>query len=1083
MKLILIAVLQLFGLTLIAQENNYSSRVLDTDRQPIPYAAVYEEGTQNYATTDENGYFTLSTSSENFILQISSIGYKTLNLTVSNGQMPVELILNPSQEQLDEVVVTALGIEKAKQALVSAVSTVSSDKLVTVPQTNLVNALAGQVAGVQITNGSSGVGSSSRIIIRGENSLSGNNQPLFVVDGVPISNEQITSDLVNNGALQEVDYGNGSSEFSPDDIQSISILKGAGSAALYGTRGANGVVLITTKRGNRVKGFGVSINSNFTVETLLTLPDYQNVYGLGSNGAYAFQDGKGAGIGDGGISSYGPRLDAGLLIPQFDSPSVDINGNPVRGGDVIVRQFPDGSFTEITPTPWVARPDNVRNFFETGITYQNNIAISNSGDNGSSRLSYSNLRNEGILPNTDLKRDGIALSLDQTLHKKLRVNAFVNYINTRSSNRPNLGYGYENPLYGFNWTGRQTNIASFRDYWQAGQTGRQHFDINYLWLTNPYLTLFENTNSFNKNRVLGNVSATYEFSDKLSLKVRSGLDTYNDDREFRRAVSTNANPFGSFRKDNVRFTELNLDFLITYSNTLNEDWNYTLTAGANRLDQKINYSFSEASQLALPEIYTLANSRGPLLGNSENLNKRINSIYGTANFDYRNELYLDLTYRNDWSSTLPQGNNSFGYYSAGLSYILSKSLELPDAISFFKFRFSAASVGNDTAPFQNTQTFLLNGNYGSNFRVTNESVLKNTNLKPERLDAYEGGIEAWFLNGTLQFEGSVYQNVSKDQIISRPVSNASGFSSFNENGGKIRTRGLELMLSASPIKTSDFAWNSSVNFSTFRSVVTELPTGVDQFVTATASVFSGSGGSNTVFFIAREGGQVGDMYGTGFVQINGQNLYDANGLPVQDATLRKLGNYNPDFSLGFNNSFSFKSFDLTILFDWRQGGTIVSRIKALGSTSGVLQETLLGREGGSDSTMFVDGNGIVGEGVVNVGTAENPQYVPNTTAVAASTFNNAFFDRGNETSALYDASYVKLRQLSIYYTFPERIAQTIGVHNLKLGLIGSNLLLFTENPHFDPELNAFQERNIVYGVEDFSYPSTRSYGVSLKTNF
>ncbi len=1083
MKPILIAVLQLFVLALFAQKNTYSSRILDGDQLPIPYAAIYEEGTQNYTTSDENGYFEFTTQSRDFTLQITSIGYQPLTVQVVNGRLPMELVMAASQEQLDEVVVTALGIEKDKRALVSAVSTVSSDKLVTVPQTNLVNGLAGQVAGVQITNGSSGVGSSSRIIIRGENSLSGSNQPLFVVDGVPISNEQITSDLVNNGALQEVDFGNGSSEFSPDDIASISILKGAGSAALYGARAANGVVLITTKRGNRAEGFGVSINSNFTIETLLTLPDYQNVYGLGSNGAYTFQDGTGAGIGDGGISSYGPRLDAGLLIPQFDSPSVDVNGNPVRAGDVISRRLPDGSFTSITPTPWEARPDNVRNFFETGITYQNNIAISNTSEKGSTRLSYSNLRNEGILPNTDLKRDGIALSLHQVLSDRLQINTFVNYINTRSGNRPNLGYGYENVLYGFNWTGRQTNIESLRDYWQTGQTGRQHFDINYLWLTNPYLTLFENTNSFDKNRVLGNVSATYDFSDHLSLKIRAGLDTYNENREFRRAVSTNANPFGSFRKDNVRFRELNTDFLFTYKNNFNEDWRYTLTTGANRLDQKINYSFAEASQLAIPEIYTLANSRAPLLGNSENLSKRINSIYGTANFAYQNELYIDFTYRNDWSSTLPDGSNSFSYYSAGLSYIASNALELPKELSYLKFRLSAASVGNDTDPFQDTQTFQLNGNYGSNFRVTNERVLKNTNLKPERLDAYEFGIEAWFLNGRIQFEGSAYQNVSKDQIISRPISNATGFNSFNENGGKIRTRGLELMLSASPIKTTNFSWNTSVNFSSYRSVVTELPSGVDQFVTATANVFSGSGGSNTVFYIAREGGRVGDMYGTGFVQIDGQDLYDANGLPVQDANLRKLGNYNPDFTLGFNNSFSYKNFDFTILFDWRQGGTIVSRIKALGSTSGVLKETLLGREGGSENTLFVDGNGVVGQGVVNVGTPENPQYVPNTKAVAASRFNNAFYDRGNESSALYDASYVKLRQLSIYYTFSERIAKAIGVKNLKIGLIGSNLLLFTENPHFDPELNALQERNIVYGVEDFSYPSTRSFGISLKTNF
>lgn len=1075
----------LFFLCFLANaQTNVSGTIYNTtDNTTIPFVNIVVVNTTIGTTSDENGNFSITIPPGNNQLRFASIGFTTETLRIDKEEQALLIYLQEATTSLDEVIVTALGIEKERQALVSAVSTVSADQLTTVSQTNLVNSLAGQVAGVQITNGSSGVGSSSRIIIRGENSLSGSNQPLFVVDGVPISNEQITSDLVNNGALQEVDFGNGSSEISSDDIASISILKGAGSAALYGARAANGVVLITTKRGNRAKGFGVSINSNFTVETLLTLPDYQNEYGVGSNGQYSFVNGVGAGINDGGISSYGPRLDSGLLIPQFDSPSVDINGNPVRGGDVLARTFPDGSFTDITATPWVSRPDNVKDFFRTGITYQNNIAISNTGDSGSARLSYSNLRNEGILPNTDLKRDGIAVSLDQQLNEKLSLNTFLNYINTRSGNRPNLGYGYENVLYGFNWTGRQTDISALKNYWQAGQEGRQHYDINYLWLTNPYLTLNENTNSFIKNRLLGNVSATYKFSDKLNFKIRTGIDNYNENREFRRAVSTNANPFGSYREDNIRFTEMNTDFLLTFNDKINDSWKYTITAGANRFDQKIHYAYAEASQLALPSIYTLANSRAPLLGNSENFDKRINSVYGTANASYENQLYLDFTYRNDWSSTLPEANNSFGYYSAGFSYIASNSFELPDAISFLKLRFSAASVGNDTDPFQNNQTFLLNGNYASNFKVTNENVLKNTNLKPERLDAYEAGLEAWFLKGRIQFDASVYQNVSKDQIISRPVSNSSGFASFNENGGKIRTRGIELMLSASPIKTSDFQWNTSVNFSAFKSVVTELPQGVDQFVTATASVFSGSGGSNTVFFIAKENGRVGDMYGTGFVQVDGKTLYGSNGLPIQDGTLRLLGNYNPDFSMGFSNNFKYKNFDLTVLFDWRQGGTIVSRTKALGSTSGVLKETLLGREGGSATTQFVDGNGIIGEGVVNIGTAENPQYVPNTTAVAASTFNNAFYDRGNEASSLYDASYLKLRQVSIYYTFSKATATSLGVENLKLGLVGSNLLLFTENPHFDPELNAFQERNIVYGVDDFSYPSTRSFGVSLKTNF
>ncbi|MCM4157957.1 SusC/RagA family TonB-linked outer membrane protein [Gramella sp. AN32] len=1072
MKLFMTAIALLSTMIMEGQIQSYEAFVLDINGEPVAFALIQELETENHATTDKNGKFSFNTNSKNFTIRISSIGIQPVEIKIINGNFPEQIIVQRSYEALDEVIVTALGIEKERQSLVSSVTEIDSEKLTDVTAPNVVNSLAGQVAGVQITNGSSGVGSSSRIVIRGENSLGGSNQPLFVVDGVPINNEQITSDLVNNGALQEVDYGNGASEISPDDIASISVLKGAGSAALYGARAANGVILINTKRGKNNRGFGVSTNSSFTIETLLTLPDYQNVYGGGSNGEYAFENGIGAGINDGGISSYGPRLDQGLLIPQFDSPSVDINGNPVRGGDVIARTFPNGSFTEITPTPWVSRPDNVRDFFETGVTYQDNIAISSGWEEGSARLSYSSLRNEGILPNTDLKRDGISIRLEQELSQDFRINTFLNYINTRSGNRPNLGYGYENVMYGFNWTGRQTNISSLRDYWQAGQEGVQHFDFNYLWLTNPYLSLYENTNSFDKNRVLGNLSATYDITDKLSLKIRAGIDTYNDDREFRRAVSTNRNPQGTYREDNVNFEELNTDFLLSYADSFDENWNYTITAGGNRFDQHIKYQFAEASQLALPGIYTLANSATPLKGDSQNFEKRINSLYGTGNLSYKDQVYLDLTFRNDWSSTLPADNNSFAYYSAGFSYVISNMLEIPEAISFLKIRGSVASVGNDTDPYQNAQNFLFNQNYGSNFRVTNETVLKNINLKPERLNAYEAGLEAWFFDGRLQTDFSAYQNVSIDQIISRPISPTSGFLNYNVNGGEVRTRGFEAAISGEIIQAQDFSWKSSLNYSTYESEVTELPEGVTQFVTGTADVFGGSGGSNSVFYIAREGGKVGDMYGTGFVEIDGETLFNSNGLPVQDGTLKLLGNYNPDFIMGFNNSFSFKNFNLNILFDWRKGGTIVSRTKALGSTSGVLEETLEGRE-----------NGVVGDGVTNVGTPENPQYEPNTTPVPASRFYNNFYDRGNEASALYSASYVKLRQLSLYYSFSDKFVKSIGFQSLKLGFVGSNLLLFTENPHFDPELNALQGRNIVYGVEDMSYPSTRSFGMSLKTQF
>ncbi len=1071
MKYFLLALLQVGTLLCNGQTFVYKSRLVNESGEPVPFATIKVTDTQTVTSSTETGEFSFPENRKDFEIEISSVGFQTKRVTVTNGVIIPVIALQASSEELSELVVTALGIEREKQSLASSVSIIEGKDLTEVPLTNLVNSLAGQVAGVQITNGSSGVGSSSRIVIRGENSLSGGNQPLFVIDGVPISNEQISSNLTNNGRLQEVDYGNGGAEIGLEDIASITVLKGAGSAALYGTRAANGVVLITTKRGGSKKGMGLSINSAVTVEDLLTLPDYQDVYGGGSNGQYSFQNGIGAGVNDGGISSYGPKLDEGLLIKQFDSPSVDVNGNPVRGGDVISRTRPDGSFTEITPTPWIARPNNVRDFFETGVTNQNNIALSTSGDRGSSRISYSNLNNKGILPNTGLNRDGIALSLDQLIGSKFSLNTFVNYINSRSKNRPNMGYGYENVMYGFNWTGRQTDISSLKDYWQAGQSGIQHYDFNYLWLTNPYLTLYENTNSFNKNRVLGNMSANYDISSKLSLSLRTGLDTYADKRKIKRAVSTNSNPFGSYREDNVNFKEQNTDLLLTYKEQDAGDFKYYLSLGANRFDQSIEYSYTEASQLALPGIYSLTNSRSPLVGESLQFLKRINSIYTNGNVGFKNMLFLDLTFRNDWSSTLPAEANSFGYYSAGLSYAISNMFALPEVISYLNLRLSAASVGNDTNPYQNAQTFRFNQNYGPQFRVTNETVLKNASLKPERLNALEAGFQLWMLNDRIQLDVSAYQNTSIDQIISRPISNSSGFANFNVNGGEVRTRGLEALLSAELIRKSSFTWQSSVNFSQYCSVVTRLPEGVNQFVTGVANVFGGSGGSNTVFYIARENGRVGDMYGSGFVQVDGKTLYGANGLPVQDGTLRLLGNYNPDFAIGFNNKFTYKALSVNVLMDWRQGGTIVSRTKALGSTSGVLEETLVGRE-----------DGVIGDGVVNTGTADNPVYVPNTTKVPASQFYNNFFDRGNEASALYDASYVKIRQVGLYLNCNE-LAQKLKMQSLKLGLIGSNLFLFTENPHFDPELNGMQETNQVYGVEDFSYPSTRSFGLSIKTEF
>ncbi len=1067
-------IILLFTISSFSQSMEYSSTVLDIENsQPIPGATIQVKGTDTYAVTNSSGVFVINLPSPEATLVVRALGFSPQEIMANISQPMTSISLKASTEQLNDVVVTALGIKREKEELGYSVSELNTKALTDIPVPNVTNSLAGQVAGVQVTNGSSGVGSSSRIVIRSENSLSGTNQPLIVVDGVPMNNDLITSDLENTEqGIQEVDFGNGLAEISPDDISSITVLKGAGAAALYGSRSGNGVIVINTKRGAEQPGWGVSTSSSVTFETPLVMPQYQNVYGGGAGGEFAYDDGLDAGPGggknDGGIRSFGPQMN-GQLITQYDGVSFDANGNAVRGGDIIARNV-NGTLNPITPTPWTAQPDNVRDFFQTGVTYQNNVAISAANDKSAFRISYNNLSNTGMLPNTDLQRNGITVSGSQKLTERFSANVFANYINSQSSNRPNLGYGSENVMYIFNWMGRQNNTENLKDYWQAGQEGLEQYNFNYQWMDNPYLTMFENTNSFDKDRLIGNGALTYDFSEKLSLRLRSGIDYYKDQRQFRRAFSSKRWINGAYREDDIIFKEINTDLLLSYTDKINRNWGYTISGGGNRMDQSIENKATQAGQLSVPDIYNFENSKIPLEIVQYNAEKRINSLYGIGQINYQRGLYLDLTYRNDWSSTLPAGDQSFGYYSGSLSYVIGRFHKLPGWLSYAKARFSAASLGNDTRAYQLENTLRFNRNYGSSPLVTNNSTLLNSGLKPERLVTYEAGAELWFFKNRIMLDAAVYQNTNSDQIVRLPASAASGYQERVVNGGVVRSRGLELMLQATIVEKANFRWTSSANFTRSKATVEELPTGIDQYVIGYSQIYSGGG--NQVFYIVKEGGQVGDMHGTGIKQHNGRDVYDVNGIPVRDGELQLLGNYNPDFIVGFNNQFKYKNISFGFVIDWRQGGTIVSRTKSLGLSSGVLEESLEGREGG-----------IVGDGVVNTGTSDNPVWVENTTAISAVDYYNQYNNRGNEATQLYDASYVKLRQVSLYYALPNKWAKVIGFQRISVGVIGSNLLLFTENPHFDPELSAMQGRNFAYGVDDMSMPSARSWGFSLKTQF
>lgn len=1058
MKKSIVAFLLAFTVSIIGYSQvTFTGQVVDENNMPLPGASVVVKGASIGAATDFDGNFEIELPQGGETLIISYIGYIPQELETV-GQTSATVILQPDSQQLDEVVVTALGIEREKKSLGYASQELNNDDVVEAREPNLLNSMSGKVAGLQITNSPSGLGGSARVTIRGDASLNINgNSPLFVVDGTPISNEIVGS---SGSGTQSVDYGNGAAEINPQDIESMNVLKGPAAAALYGARAANGAIIITTKKG-RSQGsrLGVSFNTGVTIENVLMLPDWQNEYGQGNNQQFAFVDGSGSGIADGVDESWGPRLDTGLLIPQFDSPRAD----GTRGGDTFVSDAP------ITPTPWVSNPDNTKDFFETGITKTNSIAISKSGEMGNMRLSFQNLDQEGTLPNTDLERNSLNFSGSLNVSEKVKVNANINYVKTDSDNRPAVGYGTESIMYLFIWYGRQLNTNNLRDYWQPGLEGVQQFNYNYNYHDNPYFTMYENTNAQDKDRIFGNISLTYDINDNWKLLLRSGRDFYRDFRERKRAFSTQRFPFGTYQEDNIFFEESNTDFLLSYDKTFNEKWNVNISGGGNILRQKQDFTKSVAPQLINPGVYSFNNSRQAVQVSSNNYEKRINSLYGYARFAYDSKIFLDLTGRNDWSSTLPSDNNSYFYPSATLSAIASDIFKMPEWVTFAKVRAAYAEVGNDTDPYR-LRSFYQNERPfdGSTPILTESSLIPNANLKPEITSSYEFGLDLRFFQSRMNFDLTYYDSSTKNQIINISTDIASGYSSQLINAGEVRNYGFEAIASFVPVLTDNFKWTSTFNFSANQSEVKDLG-GVNFTLTS----------ANGAFIQAREGGSISAIYGRGFQRVEdpnseffGQKIVNNQGIPIRTDDLVYQGDYAPDFTLGFQNTFRYKNVDFGFLLDTRQGGIVVSRTKTIGSTSGQLMETLEGRE-----------TGIVAEGVVNTGTSENPVYVPNTTNVDARTYNNRFYERDNVEAAKYDASYTKLREVTLGYSFPKKITDRLPISNARFSLTGRNLLLWTDNPHFDPEVVGVSGGTLQPGIENMSYPSTRSFTFNLQVNF
>lgn len=1064
----LLLVLTLFILNIVNAQETITGTVTDTYGNSIPYVNIVLSGTLTGSTTNEDGIYTINVPSLSGAIEFSVLGYETQVIPINNRNT-INVTLNDSSEILDEVVLTALGLKRETKELGYVVQSLDAKGVTEVKSVNFLDNLSGKLAGVTINQGATGVGSSSKITIRGEASFS-NNNPLFIVDGVPINNNSVFN-FTNEAAagFQEIDFGNGAMEVNPDDIAEVSVLKGPSAAALYGTRASNGVIIIETKSGKNSKGLGVSYNTSFFVDSAFQLPDFQNEYGQGNSGEFAFVDGLGGGTNDLITYSWGPRLDVGNLIPQYDSPVTLPDGTVVRGGDTALYNG-----IAITPTEFKSNPDNLKNFYETGTTLINNIAISNGFDTGSFRLSFTDLRSESIIPGVDLDRQTISARLNFQPIDKLRINSSISYINSGSDNRPSNGYGSENANYSLvAWGPRSLNIENLKNYWQPGLEGIQQYSYNYTFFDNPYFILNENRNSFNRDRVFGNFSASYDISDHITASIRTGMDYSSELRQLRRAYSSNRFANGGYAEHDVFYREVNTDFLINYTNQFN-DFNIDVSLGGNRLDQKAFTSQSQTTSLAQPGIFSLSNAASPIEVFEFESNKRINSFYGLAKIGYKDFLFLDVTGRNDWSSALATpfsvDNTSFFYPSVSSSFIVSKVVNLPEVISFAKLRASWAQVGNDTDPYQTTGAFVAQTPFNGQPTFSNSNTIANADLVPELTSSFEVGADLRFFNDQLRFDVSYYNALTKDQIISLPIGISSGYTQQVVNGGKVRSKGLEVIVGVSPIISQNFKWNSTLNFSTNRSTVESLPQDKGRLTLAYSRIYDSQ--NQTVFLQAEEGGRVGDLYGTGYLKNeNGDFILTDEGRYIPDNELQKLGNYNPDFMLGFNNQFNYKNWNMGFLLDWRQGGIIVSRTRALGNVGGQLAETAFRPE-----------TGIVPEGVVNTGTDDNPVYEANNVAVSAESYYRQFYDRNHEENNTYDASFLKLRQLSIGYTF-----NNLSLFNqdatLSLSLIGKNLFAITENPHFDPEQLAVQGQGFISGVEDMSYATTRSIGFKAGFNF
>ncbi len=1035
----------------------YITGLLDAKR-PLSGASVVNRRTKAGVVTDENGSFHISANTGDSLL-VSAVGYKVKRVRVGE-ENTINIELENKDNALEEVqvVTTALGIKRQERSLGYATQTVSGDQLTNAMSDNWTDALSGKVAGLNLVRSNSGPGGSIKIILRGENNLTdgASNEALIVVDGVVVNQGSGRRSGTNGGETvygtgsdnMPSDYGSNLNDINPEDIESVTVLKGPAAAALYGQRGSKGAIMITTKSGSKNKKLNINVRSNATFETVNRWPDLQYEYGQGTGGAdyYSFGAGPDGSSTSATSSAYGPKFD-GQEFYQF---------NPGLQAQDTVR------------TLWKPYKNQIRDFYTTGQTYTNTVSLEGGTANSTARFSATNVHNTWILPNTGYDRNSISMSFNNKFNDKLTIATNIDYTNKTSGNLPGAGYGNQSLMYWFIFWQPNANLDWLKNYWKNGQEEKEIEYPYSSYPTNPYAVSYEYLNKLTRNAVTGNIQATYNFTKEWSLQVRTSLDMAYEQRSQQRPWDASGKmPHGSYRVQDIFSLEQSSDFMLKYDKKINQDFNVTASVGGSALINRYKRDETRADSLYYPGIYSFANKRGVLQSVPWKSSYDLNSFYGLVTTAYKNYLYLDLTGREDWNSVLATpyrtDNAGFFYTSANLSFVLSDAFALPKYISFAKVRFSASQVGSGlTTPYITSFNYVTAGSLFSG-GLQNPTLLPDVNLQPLKTTTYEAGTNVSLFKDRLSFDVALYTAKTKNQIISRTMDAASGYPQAKTNLAEVDNKGIEVSVNATPVQTKDFKWTMNINFSTNKNTVSGL-------TDSTIVLFSGPTGGTQI--IAKNGGSTGDLYGIGFQRApDGRIIYDPS---TGDAELtndvKYLGKTTPSGKISLGNTFTYKRFALNLLFDAQYGAVAYSLTSYKLAEQGKTTNTLPGRY-----------NGIIGNGVVQ--NADGTFRKNDVIAMDVDNFYRSMYGSNNGEGSTFSTNFIKFREASLSYTINPKSLKKIGITKLTLGLYGRDLFIWTKWPDFDPEFGTLNGTDIIKGFEVGQFPSTRSFGANIILGF